>query len=221
MRLLCFAAVVVLVVSGSCLQAAPEAMYFVQDDFWQIFGEQGNPGSAGTQIGADGRLVLWDVDQVAGWWTLSAVTTAGAFDNGSGQWQTNYEQGTVTVTDSRTGGNVLWQGSVVSLYTLVNMDQSPFDATAYDRPDYENQPETFLSVGFGEFARTGGSWLDPGLVLDWMGTYNWNFNGATPGESSEMYGNIQGKLVVVPEPASFVSLLLLTGGLAGRCRRKS
>lgn len=218
MRWLILTATLLLAIAGS-LQALPANMYFVQDDFEQTFGATGNPGSANTEIHAWGKIVRWDVNQVVGFFDITCKATNGAVDNGT-QWVTTYDQGAMVINSKSTGGTLLWSGGVNSLQTIVNKDGSVFAASAFDRPYYDKEPTEFLSVGSASFTRTAGSWADSGLAMNWLGTYNWNFDAENVADATWMSGNLQGKLVAVPEPSSLAACLVFLAPLAARIRRK-
>lgn len=217
-RWLIITATLLLAIAGS-LQAMPASLYFVQDDFEQTFGATGNPGSANTEIYAWGKLVRWDVNQVIGVFELTCKTTNGAVDNGT-QWVTNYDQGTITIMTKSTNGTLLWSGNVSFVQTIANKNGSMFSALPYTRPTYDSEPSAFMSIGSAQFTRTAGSWTDSAIGMSWLGTYNWNYDAEDIADATWMSGNLQGKLVAVPEPSSLAACLAFLAPLAARIRRK-
>lgn len=215
MRCLKCTRIVVLVVSLLALalyaQAMPEPYYLMQDDFILTFGAPGNPLAAGSQIDSTGRIVFWNMEKFAGSFSLSTTAGAAAVNLGS-QWQMDFNQGTFKITSQPAGNGVtLWEGAVSSFLVTGNNDGSKFSAAPYDRPSYEDDPASFDQVCSATFTRTSGVWTDQVIEMEWGGTYNITFDGNTIPESSWMLGNLQGKLVTVPEPSG---LLLIGGGLA-------
>jgi|GEM_PF-2011711 len=210
----------VLIMVGSCVQAAPKPVYFAQDDFVLTYGALGNPLAVGTNIDAGGRLLDWGADKILCWFTLTGQASAPGQVVG-GESVLNMDQGTLTITTMRNGGGtVLWQGSVNSLQFKSHVNPAEnYNASNYSRPAYESQASQYLSVGNGIFTRTGGSWTDPKMTMDWFGSYNWNYDGDTPQTSSYATGNLQGKLVV-PEPGSIIALICGSVGLIGAAMRK-
>lgn len=212
-----FAAILVLVGVGT--QAMPKPQYFCQDDFIMTFGEVGQPLAAGTTIAADGRLLMWSDNLLAGWFTMNA-TVSHAGQSSSGVWSLVFDTGTFKITSRPDGsGTTYWEGSIEQL-TLTGYDQfsTHYAAAGYPRPAYAVQPEQFVSVGAASFARSGGTWTDPKLQMDWLGGYNWTYDNSTPETSSHIYGNLQGMLT--PEPGSLAALVCGIVGLAGCWRRK-
>ena len=217
-RKYCFTvvAVVALLALGVFAQAAPDFPLFMQDDLVLNFGEPGNPSAIGTALELDGRVVFWDVNMVAGWFQFSGATTADVEDLGA-QWRANFNDpsAVLTITEFKTGGTVLWQGSVDFFYICGNKDGSMFPASGFDRPAYEVEPSEFNGCGSAGFTQTGGSWSHPTLALEWLGTYNMTLDGPTVGESENAFGNLQGKLVVVPEPSGMLAMFVGVLGMAG------
>ena len=208
------AAVIVLLAFGTAAQAAPEPVYFLQDDFFLGFGQPGDPLAAGTSLDFDGRVVLWGVSKIAGWCQFTSATTAYADDLGA-EWRSNFNDpsGSFTITSQPRGaGAVLWVGTVDYFYVYGQKNDSVYDATVYDRPAYETEPTEFNNVGAARFIRTGGdpAWSDPVLVMEWLGVYNLTLDGDTVQQSENIFANLQGKLFV-PEPSGMVALLV--GGL--------
>ena len=211
------AAVIALLAFAVVAQAAPEPVYFLQDDLTLEFGQPGDPLAAGTDLDLDGRVVLWGVSKIAAWFQLTAATTAYADDLGS-QWRMGFNDpsGVLTITTGKEGtGSVLWAGSVDHFYVLGHKNNSIYDATTYDRPAYETEPAEFNYVGSASFTRTGGdpTWSDPVLLMDWLGVYNLTLDGDTVQQSENIFGNLQGKLFV-PEPSGMLALLVGGLGLA-------
>ena len=199
--------------------AQAEGLFFAQDDFVLVYGQPNSPGSAGATFTMDGRLVQWDNNVVAAWFTLSGGNSSAAYVVG-GEYRTDYDTDVVlTVTTAPQGaGTLLWQGSG-NAYTLVNLDQSGYDATTFDRPDWYNPTiitsgfvSEYQSVGAASFVKTAGTWTYAGLAAPWFGTYDWNFINDGQGNQIGSTGNMQGKLDIVPEPGS---LMVCVTGLIG------
>lgn len=221
LQLTAVVAVLAIVLCGTA-QAMPEEKYFAQDDFTLTFGVFGEPGSPGTDLDCTGRILHWSADQIAGWFEMSGVSSLGAIPIGSDLWQMNFDQNATLKITAPSGGTILWQGSISDpgdcFYVVGKTDHTWFDATAYDRPFYEQQPSLFEVVGGARFTRTGGTWSDPHLGLGWLGAYNINFDGDTPDDSSFFVGNVQGKLV--PEPGALLSLFSGGVGIASIISRR-
>lgn len=201
-------------------QAMPQSMYFMQDDYILDFGQTGNPLSGGTTIDAVGRIVLWNVETFAGSFVLSSVAGGPAVDLGN-QWRMNFNQGTFKITSLPYGNGItLWEGTVDYFYVTGNNDNSKFSAAAYNRPAYETEPSEFNQVATARFTRTGGTWTDPAIGMEWGGTYNINYDATTLPESSMLIGNLQGKLVVVPEPGGLLAICSGLVGLVGVASRR-
>ena len=213
------AIVVGIMMIGVAGWAMPQSSYFCQDDFTLTFGALGNPLAAGTSIDADGRLLFWNDNKLAGWFTISGVMSqAGQVSNG--MWTTVFDSGTINITTKPTGGATLWAGTVDHFTVTGYLDPNlRFNASAYPRPTYETEPTEFISVGAAAFTRTGGTWTDPQLYMDWAGSYNWNYDADTPQESTTLYGNLQGKLCI-PEPGTVTALVCGLVGLTGLLRRR-
>ncbi len=211
------AAVVALLAFGAVAQAAPEPVYFLQDDVVLAFGQPGDPLATGTSFELDGRVVLWDINKIAGWFQFTGATTAYADVLGD-QWRMDFNDpsGVLTITTEKDGGgSVLWVGTVDYFYIFGHVNDSTYDATTYDRPAYETEPAVFNYVGSAGFTRTGGdpAWSDPVLLMDWIGAYNLTLDGDTVQESENIFGNLQGKLFV-PEPSGMLAFLVGGLGLA-------
>lgn len=200
----------------------PQPAYFLQDDFVLTFGSTGNPLATGTNIRTidySTRLLNWNDNNLAGWFHLNADLSSG--ETNGGVWTMNFTSGSFSITDGPTGGTVYWSGTVDQL-TLSGYVTSPlfgYPATGYPRPAYETEPTEFVAVGAGRFTRQSGTWTDTQLLLDWVGSYNWNYDASTPQDSTSIIGNLQGRLVV-PEPGSVVALLSGLIGLVGFWHRK-
>jgi hypothetical protein len=216
-------AVLGLVALGVAASAMPEPTYFCQDDFTLSFGATGNPLAAGTELVADGRLLHWNDNKLAGWFSFDAVMSQPGQISGN-TWTMTFDSGTFTIHSTKTGGSNIWTGTIdhFTLTGFVDPD-ARYDATTYPRPSYESEPTEFISVGDAAFTRltgvAGGSWTDPKLVMPWAGSYNWNYDQDTPQDSDTLYGNLQAKLAV-PEPAGIVALLSGIVGLAGFIGRR-
>jgi hypothetical protein len=204
---------------GAAGWAMPQPSYFCQDDFTLTFGAVGNPLVPGTTIDADGRLLFWNEDQVAAWFTVSAaMSQPGQVSNG--MWTIVFDSGTINIATDPTGGTTLWAGTVDHFTVTGYVDPSlRFNASAYPRPTYETEPTEFIGVGAAAFARTAGTWTDPKLFMDWVGSYNWNFDANTPEQSSTVYGNLQGRLCI-PEPDTAMALACGLVGLTGLLRKR-
>lgn len=198
------------VLIAASAQAMPQSSYLVQDDYTLTFGELGNPLAGGTGIESMGRIVLWNAEMFAGSFVLSGVAASPAADLGN-QWRMNFNKGTFKITSQPYGNGVtLWEGRIDYFWLTGNKDDSKFLAATYNRPAYEDEPTEFNQTGRAKFVRTSGVWTDSALLLDWAGTYNINYDAASVAESSMLMGNLQGKLVAVPEPGG---LLLMGSGL--------
>lgn len=211
---------VILTFAGVAAQAMPEAAYFCQDDFIMTFGELGQPLSVGTTIEGDGRLLFVNQNKLAGWFTFSAtVSYAGQSNNG--MWRLDFDTGTFKITSKPTGGTVYWSGTIDNL-TFIGYDDPNmrYSAADYPRPIFETEPTEFLSVGKAKFTRLDGTWTDPELFLDWIGSYNWNYDEDTLEQSTNIFGNLQARLVV-PEPSGIVALACGLVGLVGIYRKRS
>lgn len=209
-------------------------LFFLQDDLTLEFGETGNLLAAGTTIHSDGRLLYWEKTSRVAWFTLDGHTTGGTTANGL--WTIDFNDGTVIAPDIYPvlkittqplgAGTVLWTGTInhftltghVDLANHVDLDGT-FPATIYDRPGYVHQTE-YISVGAGQFSRTSGDWSYSQLVMDWVGGYEWDYDGDTLAESNYIYGNLQGKLTTVPEPTGVLALMCGVVGLVGLCGRR-
>jgi len=203
---------------GVAASAMPQTSYFCQDDFTLLFGEAGNPLATNTSITADGRLLYWNDNKLAGWFSFDAVVSQGSI-SGS-MWTLTFDTGTFTVHSTKTGGTVYWTGTINNLTMTGYVDPNArYDASVYSRPAYESEPTEFISVGSAAITRTGGIWTDPNLILQWAGSYNWNYDGDTPQESENLYGNLQAKLTV-PEPGSMIAMLSGLVGLISFTGRK-
>lgn len=204
---------VALLLVGVTAQAMPKSSYFLQDDFIMTFGQTGDMLAAGTEMSGSGRLLDWDKNKLVGWFAFDAkVTYAGQASNG--EWMLTFDDGTFNITKP-TGGTTLWAGTIDHFTIKGYTDPSTrFAAANYLRPIYENQPTEFISVGGAKFIRTAGAWTDPTLLLDWIGAYNLNLDADTPAESTNIFGNLQARLVV-PEPAGIVAMICGLVGLVG------
>ena len=215
-RLLLFAAVLLL---ASMMTSANASWYFSQDDFY--LNMPGWEGSAGQNAFSDGTLNKWTAPEIVAWYQLTGTNTVGAVPVG-GQWYTVYDTATLKLWGSYNPilgySNLLWEGTGF-WNTYVNIDQSLFDATAYNRPAYETEPTTFQSVGNGWFDYTAGSWTGwESMEVKWLGTYNWRYL-----EGSFMIGNAQAEInpiALIPEPGSLLALGAGLAGLAGMIRRR-
>lgn len=216
LKWLCLTAILLLAIT-SAVQAMPEGVYFLQDDFNLTFGATGNPLSAGSSLSAWGRLVRWSAEQRVGYFTLNCSTTQGAVNvAGEAKSVTNFDIGTFKITTGSMGaGTVLWSGTVKDFLMIKNDDGSQFDAAQYDRPSYEKNPSSFITVGHGSFNKTEGSWQDSRIDLGWFGTYNWTYD-APVNEATSLDGNLQGKLV--PEPSSMIAGLMFLGMFGARLK---
>lgn len=200
----------------------PQPSYFLQDDFVLTFGEIGNPLAANTSIHTinySTRLLYWNQNLLAGWFHLDATASSAGQVSG-GMWTLVFDTGTFSITPSPASGTPLWSGTVDHLTITGYVDPNArFAAAGYPRPTYETEPTEFTAVAEGKFTRTSGTWTDPQLLLDWVGSYNWNYDASTPQESTIIIGNMQARLVV-PEPAGVVALLCGLVGLIGLKARK-
>jgi hypothetical protein len=219
-------AVLGLMALGVAASAMPEPTYFCQDDFTLTFGETGNPLSVGTELSADGRLLKWNDNKLAGWFSFHGVMSQPGVVSGN-TWTMIFDSGTFEIHSTKTGGTRYWAGSIehFTLTGYVDPD-GRYDATdpsAYPRPAYEDEPTEFISVGAAEFDRIpglpGGTWTDPQIFMQWIGSYNWNYDEDTPEDSNTLYGNLQAK-IVVPEPAGLIALLSGIVGLVGFVGRR-
>ena len=216
-------AVLGLMAMAIAAKAMPEPTYFCQDDFTLAFGETGNPLAVGTELNADGRLLHWDDNKLAAWFSFDAVLSQPGQMSGS-TWTMTFDSGTFTIHTTKTGGAILWAGTIDNLTFTGYVDEDVrYDASVYDRPVYEDEPTEFISVGTAKFDRIpgilGGTWTDPQIFMEWAGSYNWNYDENLPQDSSTLYGNLQGK-IVVPEPAGVVALLSGIIGLVGFVGRR-
>ncbi len=218
-RILCFALLVAVCFAGAAAQAMPEPQYLLQDNFFLLYGVAGNPLAAGATIdtiGSVNRLVHWDRSETAAWFELHGVANNPVTVNGNVA-STVFDSGTFTIT-STTGGVVLWTGNIENLVVRTKVDATKYPAGTYPRPSFETQPVDFEAVGSGSFVRTGGTWTDSRLALDWFGTYNTDYDV----DRTYASGNLQGRLLA-PEPGSIAGLLCgfigLTGFVAARKRR--
>lgn len=209
----------VLILAGIGALAMPKSEYFCQDDFVLSFGAIGDPMAAGTTITADGRLLLWDSNTIAGWFTMTG-TLKPVSQPGNGTWQLVFDSGTFKVMSSPINGTTYWQGNISNL-TMTGYDQSSatYSAAGYQRPGYVTDPAEYLSVGTAIFTRTDGTWTDPELHMNWLGSYNWTYDNATPATSNNLLGNLQAELST-PEPGSIAALFCGLTGMVGYWRRK-
>ncbi len=215
-RFLALAAVVVFAGVPTVARAMPESAYFLQDDVTMQFGVSGDPLSANTSISGDGRLLHWNVNEVAAWFFFSGASTVYATDLGT-QWQADYNAGADYFeinTEKDGSGTVLWIGEIDYFQVLVNKNQDPFPAAGYDRPAYETEPSEFEAVGAARFTRTGGVWTDPALLLEWIGVYN-----VSVGGTDKFYANMQAKLVV-PEPGGILAFVVGAFGFVSYVGRR-
>lgn len=208
--------------SASGAWAMPESAYFLQDDFVLTFNQPTDPPAAGavlqisfnpnTSVPGGPRVVYWDHDQKAAWFSLSA-TASGPAAVANGIATIHFDNGTFTINSESDGsGNNLWTGSIDSFSIQYYTDfTTHFPSSVYDRPDYPNarQWSSYDIVGCGVFNKTGGTWSDSKLVMDWVGGSQMN-----QGEDGVYYGNLEGKLVT-PEPGSAAALLCGLTGLSG------
>jgi hypothetical protein len=225
-RLSVILAILGLVALAVAAKAMPEPTYFCQDDFTMTFGATGNPLAAGTELIADGRLLHWNDNKLAGWFSFDAVMSQPGVVSGN-TWTMTFDSGTFEIHSTKTGGTRYWAGSIdhFTLTGYVDPD-ARYDATdmlTYPRPGYEDEPTEFISVGAAKFDRIpglpGGTWTDPQIFMEWAGSYNWNYDENLPQESNTLYGNLQGK-IGVPEPAGIVALLSGIIGLVGFVGRR-
>lgn len=213
-RIICILAVTsVICLAGAAVWAMPESQYFVQDNFLMTYGEVGNPLSAGTTVetyGSINRLIHWDVPQTAAYFSLSGVASNAGQINGAVTSMV-FDTGSFTITSEANGGGiVLWTGTIQNLSVQSNLSALPYPASGYPRPSFESQPVDFEGVGSGVFIRTGGTWTDSKLILDWFGTYDTNYDA----EHTMATGDLQGRLIV-PEPGSIAGLLCGLVGITG------
>ena len=209
----------VLLTVATSLWAMPLDAYFAQDDFVLTFGSLGNPLASDATIVANGRLLNWTTNKISGWFTISAAATNAA-QIVNDQWITNFDQGTFKITSGiNGGGSVLWSGTVDQFIVKGYTNPGISIPATFSRPSYESEPTEFLAVGDAAFTRTSGTWTDQSLKLDWMGSYNWSYDADTVSESSLIYGNLQGRLIV-PEPGSILMLAFGTASLVGTVLRK-
>jgi len=226
MRIILIAALLVAVTLGA---ACANTMYFAQDDFWLKFGTFGQPGSAGGEFFAAGTLKDWTINADLAYFEVHGFTAAGAQPVGS-EWVTLYGFNTTLTVKNLVNNNIMWQGSGW-LDTHVNMDGSAFAATG--RPTYENEPTTYLSKGTGMFYQTFTTinWNVQTFYVPWLGTYNWGYSDRTDPDNivavpanlaTHQSGNVQGKLVAIPESMSIILGALGLGSIGGlrRLRRK-
>ena len=209
-RFLAIAAVVAFLLVPAVGRAMPESAYFLQDDVVVEFGISGDPFSVDTTVTADGRMLFWDVNAIAGWFFFSGTSTASATSVGD-KWQMDYHAGADFFeinTEKDGSGTVLWIGNVDYFQVLANKNEDPFSAAPYDRPAYETEPSEFAAVGTARFTRTGGVWIDPVLVLEWVGIYNVSLEG-----TEKAHTNMQAKLII-PEPGGILAFAIGTLGLA-------
>jgi hypothetical protein len=208
-----------LLLIGVGASAMPKSEYFCQDDFVLTYGAVGQPMAVGTTISADGRLLLWDSNTIAGWFAMDAtVTKAGQSSNG--QWNMTFSTGTFKITSKPIGGTTYWEGSVSNLsFTGYDLASTLYDAAGYNRPGYVFDPLKFTSVGGATFTRTGGTWTDPTISMSWLGNYNWTYDNTTPETSNHLLGNLQARLVA-PEPGSLAAMLCGLVGIGHYWRRK-
>ncbi len=214
-------AVALVAMLAMCVSAQATGWYFAQDDFLLKFGTPGQPGSAGGTIGAHGRLLNWDENTLFAYFKISAKTTLGAQPYAVGKYITWYDIATLDIYDDdpvyNPAANLMWTGTG-QFCTIVNADGSKFPASSFDRPAYENQPVEYMSVGYGSFAGTGMFYL---LNVDWLGTYNWNYDSSNPAKYQK--GNMQAKVSnVIPEAGSVMLGMMGLGSVLGfvRFRKK-
>jgi len=209
------------------LSAQAQGLFFAQDDFVLIYGQPNSPGAAGAQITMDGRLVNWSQNTVAAWFTLSGSNANNAYVVGN-EYRTDYDTNVVLkITTMPNGaGALLWEGNG-SAYTLVHADQSGYNAASFDRPGWYNPlivssgyVTEYQSVGAGSFNRAGGPWTNSQFVVDWFGSYDWNFITDGQGNGIGSTGNLQGKIDVVPEPSGVLACMTGLIGCAGLIRRR-
>lgn len=226
-----------LALSAGAVQA--QEWYLAQDDFTQWFtaGVEGGP----ADFVSSGQLMSWAAGpsgdgNIVAYFTIAGSTTGVASATpvtGGTQYVTPYSATMSVRVGSSPTSTLLWQGNATFLDTKVVKDGTgttvsvPWNAVDFPRPSWETEPTSFLSVGSGSFARTGGLWLYTAMELPWLGTYNWRYG--TEGDSSSPYyglpyqrGNIQGAIIAVPEPMTVMLAMLGLGSVAGfgRLRRK-
>lgn len=214
--LLVLSLAVLVLMPGMRAEAAPFG--FLQDDFTLNFGTPGSPGSPGGVVTTDGRIVDWNVNATIGWFVLTGKDTAGAFLNGGGKYETDYNSAISLKIYADSGhSTLLWSSTSGSFRTLVNPSGDMWDPTKftgpYALPSYASaQAGGYSSIGDGSFTGAGsGLFAYNAFSVPWFGTYNWNYDSGTPSLRDNQYGNLQGQLTV-PEPGT---LLLLGSGLLG------
>ncbi len=208
-----------LILTGVGALAMPKPEYFCQDDFVLTFGAVGQPMAVGSTLAADGRLLQWDNNTIAGWFSMTA-TLQSAGQSSNGQWNMVFNTGTFKITSTPVGGITYWEGKISNLsFTGYDLTSARYDAANYDRPGYVTDPVEFTSVGGATFARTGGTWTDPKIHMSWLGNYNWTYDNATPATSNHLLGNLQAKLTT-PEPGSLAAVFCGLVGLSHYWRRR-
>ena len=203
--------VVLLVCAGTSAVAMPQDAYFLQDDILYDFATVGIGGAGGT-INADGRLTRWSANVVEGWFLIENASNSQPQQDIGTEWQIVLDSGTFKITGGPNGtGPTYWVGDIEYFTLTYKKNDTMYSAAGYDRPSYESEPTEFQTVGIAKLNRTGGTWTDDVLYMEWNGTYNWNFDNEDTEQASFGIGNLQAKLVAVPEPAGVVAMLY--GGL--------
>jgi len=178
--------------------------YFAQDDVVEY--HNGNPlTTPGVSFIADGTIANWSAPNTVIANYQLASTALVSFTGDADEWFTTY-QTTLTISDL---SGTLWSGSG----TVTNIVQKNHvlglnDGYTYTAPFViPNLTEDYYeSYGYGSWTKSAGTWTNPIMLMDWMGTYD-----QRTGIGNTIMANAQGRLQAVPEP---ISMILGAMGLA-------